>query len=435
LIKINQVNQKKEKKNMKTKAVRLYGVNDLRLEEFELPPIKDDEILAHIVSDSVCMSSHKAAIQGPAHKRVPNDVAENPIIIGHEFCGELIEVGAKWKDQFKPGDKFTIQPALNYKGSLDAPGYSYKYIGGDATYVIIPNEVMEMGCLLKYTGDAYFYGSLAEPVSCVVGAFRAQYHTKSGSYVHEMGIVPGGCTAILAGAGPMGLGAIDYALHCDRKPRLLVVTDIDEARLQRAAEILSPESAAEIGVELHYVNTGKIDDPVAYLKSLTGGEGYNDVFVFAPVRPVVEMGDKLLARDGCLNFFAGPTNPDFTAELNFYNVHYASTHIVGTSGGNTDDMIESLEMMSAGKINPAAMITHIGGLDSVADTIINLPNIKGGKKLIYTNKSMPLVAIEDFEKLGQTDKFYAELAEIMKRSNNLWCAEAERYVLENAKDI
>ncbi|MGI6203307.1 MAG: zinc-binding dehydrogenase [Eubacteriales bacterium] len=420
---------------MKTKAVRLYGVNDLRLEEFELPPIKDDEILAHIVSDSVCMSSHKAAIQGPAHKRVPNDVAENPIIIGHEFCGELIEVGAKWKDQFKPGDKFTIQPALNYKGSLDAPGYSYKYIGGDATYVIIPNEVMEMGCLLKYTGDAYFYGSLAEPVSCVVGAFRAQYHTKSGSYVHEMGIVPGGCTAILAGAGPMGLGAIDYALHCDRKPRLLVVTDIDEARLQRAAEILSPESAAEIGVELHYVNTGKIDDPVAYLKSLTGGEGYNDVFVFAPVRPVVEMGDKLLARDGCLNFFAGPTNPDFTAELNFYNVHYASTHIVGTSGGNTDDMIESLEMMSAGKINPAAMITHIGGLDSVADTIINLPNIKGGKKLIYTNKSMPLVAIEDFEKLGQTDKFYAELAEIMKRSNNLWCAEAERYVLENAKDI
>ncbi len=420
---------------MKTKAVRLYGVNDLRLEEFELPPIKDDEILAHIVSDSVCMSSHKAALQGPAHKRVPNDVAENPIIIGHEFCGELIEVGAKWKDQFKPGDKFTIQPALNYKGSLDAPGYSYKYIGGDATYVIIPNEVMEMGCLLKYTGDAYFYGSLAEPVSCVVGAFRAQYHTKSGSYVHEMGIVPGGCTAILAGAGPMGLGAIDYALHCDRKPRLLVVTDIDEARLQRAAEILSPESAAEIGVELHYVNTGKIDDPVAYLKSLTGGEGYNDVFVFAPVRPVVEMGDKLLARDGCLNFFAGPTNPDFTAELNFYNVHYASTHIVGTSGGNTDDMIESLEMMSAGKINPAAMITHIGGLDSVADTIINLPNIKGGKKLIYTNKSMPLVAIEDFEKLGQTDKFYAELAEIMKRSNNLWCAEAERYVLENAKDI
>ena len=159
------------------------------------------------------------------------------------------------------------------------------------------------------------------------------------------------------------------------------------------------------------------------------------MFVFAPVRSVVEMCYKLLARVGCLNFFAGPTDPGFSAEFNFYNVHYASTHVVGTSGGNTDDMIESIEMMGAGKINPAAMITHIGGLDAVADTVINLPHIKGGKKLIYTNKSMPLVAIDDFEKLGQTDKFYADLAEIMKRSNNLWCAEAERYVLENAKDI
>lgn len=420
---------------MKTKAVRLYGVNDLRLEEFELPPIKDDEILAHIVSDSICMSTHKAVIQGPAHKRVPKDVAQNPVIVGHEFCGQIVEVGAKWKDQFSPGDKFTIQPALNYKGSLAAPGYSYKYIGGDATYVIIPPEVMEMGCLLKYSGEAFFYGSLAEPVSCIIGAFHAQYHTTSGSYVHEMGIVPGGYLAILAGAGPMGLGAIDYAIHCDRKPRLVVVTDIDEARLARAAEILSPEYAKEAGVELHYVNTGKIDNPVEYLKGFTGGEGFDDVFVFAPVRSVVEMADRLLARDGCLNFFAGPTDPAFSAELNFYNVHYMSTHVVGTSGGNTDDMIEALDMMGSGKINPAAMVTHIGGLDAVAETVLNLPNIKGGKKLIYTNKSMPLVAIEDFYKLGQTDKFYADLADIMKRNGYLWCAEAERYVLENAKDI
>ena len=48
---------------MKTTAVRLYGVNDLRLESFELPPIKDDEILVKIISDSICMSTYKAAMQ------------------------------------------------------------------------------------------------------------------------------------------------------------------------------------------------------------------------------------------------------------------------------------------------------------------------------------------------------------------------------------
>ena len=149
---------------MKTKAVRLYGVKDLRLEEFELPSIKEDEILAQVVSDGICMSSYKAVIQGPNHKRVPEDIAENPVMIGHELCGVILEVGEKWKDQFKPGQKFTIQPAINYKGSLAAPGYSYPYIGGAATHIIIPNEVMETGSLLEYNGDAYFYGSLAEPI-------------------------------------------------------------------------------------------------------------------------------------------------------------------------------------------------------------------------------------------------------------------------------
>ena len=77
---------------MKTKAVRLYGVNDLRLEEFELPEIKDDEILAQVISDSICMSTYKAAIQGKKHKRVPDDIDVNPTIMGHEFSGIIVKV-------------------------------------------------------------------------------------------------------------------------------------------------------------------------------------------------------------------------------------------------------------------------------------------------------------------------------------------------------
>ena len=416
---------------MKTRAVRLYGKNDLRLEEFELPEIKEDEILAHIISDSICMSSYKASIQGPDHKRVPNDVAQNPVIIGHEFCGEIVKVGSKWANQFKAGDKFSIQPAINNEGSLAAPGYSYRYIGGDATYVVIPAVVMEYNCLLKYTGEAFFCGSLAEPQSCIVGGFHAQYHTTQGSYVHKMGIVEGGKCAILAGVGPMGLGAIDYALHGDRRPGLLVVTDINQERLDRAASIFTPEAAAKDGIKLVYLNTGE-GDPVEKLMQLTDGTGYDDVFVFAPVRPVVEQGDRILGKDGCLNFFAGPTNTEFKAEFNFYNVHYASTHIVGTSGGNTADMIESLELMSQGRLNPAVMVTHIGGLNAVIDTTLNLPKIPGGKKLIYNNINLELTAITDFEEKGKTDPLFAGLAEIMKRSNNLWCAEAEKYLLEHA---
>jgi L-sorbose 1-phosphate reductase len=420
---------------MKTKAVRLYGKNDIRLEEFELPPIKDDEILARVVSDSICMSSYKAVQQGADHKRVPDDVHINPTIIGHEFSGVLLEVGKKWSHQFKSGDKFSIQPAMNYKGSLDAPGYSYRYTGGDATHVIIPAEVMETGCLLSYPGESFFHASLSEPMSCVIGAFHACYHTKNGVYKHDMGIKEGGTMAILAGAGPMGLGAIDYAIHRDRKPGLLVVTDIDEARLTRASGIHTVEEAARNNVRLIYINTGKADDPAAMLRSLTGGNGFDDVFVFAPVRSVVEMGDRILGFDGCLNFFAGPSDTDFRAEMNFYNVHYAFTHIVGTSGGNTDDMNEALEMMASGRLNPAAMITHVGGLDAVIDTTKRLPDIPGGKKLIYTNISLPLTAIEDFEKLGRIDTCFRELHRVLKDNDFIWSSEAEKFLLENARPI
>jgi len=422
-----------EKIPMKTKAVRLYGENDLRLEEFDLPEIKDDEILAHIISDTLCMSSYKAAIQGANHKRVPKDIAENPVIIGHEFCGEIVKVGAKWADKFKAGTKFTVQPALN--GSHVNPGYSYKYIGGNATYVIIPSVVMELDCLLEYNGGAFYFGSLAEPMSCIVGACHASYHTAPGVYAHNMGITEGGNCAYLGAAGPMGLGAIDYTVHCGRKPKKIVVIDILQSRLDRAASIITVEEAQKNGVELIYLNTSEYEKPEEPLLALTDGKGFDDVFVYAPVKPLVETGDKILGRDGCLNFFAGPTDPKFSAEINFYNVHYSSTHIVGTSGGNTADMIESLEMMSSGKINPSAMITHVGGLDAAIGATLNLPNIQAGKILIYTNIKMPLTAIDTFEELGKTDPVFAELDKIIKANNGLWCYEAEKYLLANAESI
>ena len=421
---------------MKTRAVRLYGKDDLRLEEFELPAIQEDEILAKVVSDSICMSSYKAAHQGTDHKRVPNDVAEHPVIIGHEFAGEIVEVGARWASAFKKGDKFSIQPAMNDPrgpvGIYSAPGYSYHNIGGDATYVVIPKEVMENGCLLPFKGEGFYPASLSEPLSCVIGAMHANYHGTPGKYVHTMEIKDGGKMALLASVGPMGLAAINYVLHReDRKPALLVVTDINQERLDRAASLYTVEFARSRGIELHYVNTG-VENPVELLKGFSGGTGYDDVFCFAPVAPVVEQADDILAFDGCLNFFAGPSKAPFKAPFNFYNVHYNNTHVVGTSGGNTDDMKEALHYMGKG-MDPAGLVTHIGGLNAVIETTLNLPSIPGGKKLIYTHIEMPLTAIADFGKAGKP--VYDRLDAICKAHNGLWSVEAEEYLLAHSDEL
>lgn len=412
---------------MKTRAAVLSGKNNIYIREFELPEITEDELLVKVVSDSVCLSTHKALIRGEEHKRVPENVSDHPAIVGHEFSGIIEKVGNNLKDKFEEGQRFVLQPAMGLESGYSA-GYSYEYFGGSATYCIIPKVAIDLGCVLPLNGTYFANASLAEPMSCIIGAFHANYHTKQYVYKHDMGIKEGGKVALLGCAGPMGLGAIEYAINGSIKPSLVVVVDIDEVKLNRAASLIKVEDAREKGVELIYLNTKDID-AVSELMNLSGGKGYDDVFVFAAVKQLIEAADDILGNDGCLNFFAGPTDNNFKAQFNFYKVHYEGTHIVGTSGGSTGDMLESIELSEKGLINPSFMITHVGGLNAVPKTVRNLPDIPGGKKLIYPHIEMELTAIEDFGKLGENNEFYRSLSEICKKNNNVWCEEAEKFLL------
>ena len=416
---------------MKTKAVRMYGTMDLRLEEFELPEIKDDEILAKIYSDSLCMSTYKLAIQGKKHKRAPQNMDTHPIITGHEFAGIIVKVGKKWQDQFKPGMRFAQQPALNYKGSMASPGYSYEYYGGDCTYCIFPHETMEVGALMPFTGDAFYKASLGEPLSCSIGAMHAQYHTKQGVYHHEMGLKRGGNLIIMGGCGPMGLGAVSYGVVCDYHPKRIVVTDVNDEKIARAKEVVSPEWAKKYGVELLYVNTAKMEDAIAVLMELTDGHGYDDVLIYVPIPAVAELGNSVLAYDGCMSFFSGPSDKNFSAKVNLYDCHYNATHIMGTTGGNNDDLIEANKLAAEGIIDPAVMVTHVGGIDSIAEATKHLPELPGGKKLAYTQFNMPMTAISDFGKLGEKDPFFKELDACCKAHKGLWNAEAEKLIFKH----
>jgi len=419
---------------MKTKALRLYGKMDLRLEEFELPPIKDDEILVKVSADSICMSSYKAALLGAEHKRVPDDVAENPIIIGHELSGEIVEIGSQWQDKYEQGQMFSLQPAINYKGSMDSPGYSYAYCGGDATYMILPPEVMIMDCLLPFKGQAFFQAALSEPYSCVIGACRSLYRTDRHNHNHYMGIKEGGRMAIIGGCGPMGLAAIDYAISGEFRPRQLIVTDLDNARLERARNLFE-EKAENRGISLLFINTGELEDPRQTLMRLTENEGFSDMLVMIPVPAALEMAESLLAFNGCLNFFAGPTDTAFSAKINYYDVHYMEKHIIGTTGGNVDDMREALSLMEQNLVSPEVLITHIGGLDAAGEATKNLPKIPGGKKLIYTGISMPLIALEELERWADKAPLYKELARLVQENKGLWSAAAEKYLLEKGESI
>ena len=417
---------------MKTKGVRLYGAMDLKLEEFELPKIEKNEVLMRVVTDSICASTYKAVKQGTAHKRVPPTVAEQPIIIGHELCGEILEVGEELKDQWTVGQKAVIQPALKLESGYD-PGYSYPYVGGNTIYAVVPPIVLERGCLIPFEGDCYFKGSLVESIGCVLRGYKGFYHTDYTNYVRTDGAKQGGRIAILGGAGPMGIAAVELATGYAGVAQV-VVTDLNDERLAYAAAKSSPEEAAKHGCDLRYVNTSNMENVVEELIAMSDG-GFDDVFVMVPVPALFNMAEKICREDGCVNFFAGPPIHDMQGSLNLYRVHYDGIHVVGTAGSIPEDTVDTIHIIEKKQINAGALVSHILGLDAYPDAILAMERPNGCKKVCYTGIDIPLVALEDFAELGKTDPLFAELDRIVKANDGLWCTEAEEYLLANGPKI
>lgn len=411
---------------MNTKAIRLYGADDIRLEAFALPEITEDEVLIRVVTDSVCASTYKAIRQGPAHKRVPDDVAENPIIIGHEMCGEIVKVGEKAKNDWKPGQKVVIQPALKLPSGYD-PGYSYPYIGGNTQYAVVPKIVLERGCLLPYGGESYFAGSLAEALGCCIRGYKGLYHTDYTNYIRTDGAKKNGRLAILGGAGPMGIGCVELAAGYAGAAQV-VVTDINQERLDYAEKMTG---TGKENIDLRFVNTSGMEAPADFLLEISDG-GFDDVFVMVPVPELFSMAEKICREDGCINFFAGPPVHDMPGSLNLYRVHYDGIHVVGTAGSIPEDMTDVLDLIAEEKINAGALVSHILGLLAVPETLFAMEKPSGAKKVCYNELNIPLIAIADLAELGKTDAMYARLAEIVREHGGMWCAEAESYLLEHA---
>lgn len=414
---------------MKIQGVRLYGVKDIRLEEFELPEIEEDEILLKIICNGIAMSTLKEITLAQRHLRVPKNIRKKPILIGHEFSGVIEKVGKRWENEYHQGEKYVIVPEI--PNQIESPGYSYEYFGGAATYCIIPGDVIEKGCLLHYEGDSFYEPAMAQALYSIVGSFHSNYHSKPGSHEHISGIKEGGNTIIMGGCGPMGLMAIRYVLEMDKKPKRLVVTDTNQKRLEKARKLISVQEASRHGVELYYINPEMVPDSATVLLAVTCEKGYDDVFVYAPPKNVAEIGNRIMGMDGCMNIYAATADKRYRAGMNIYGSHYLKTKLIGSSGGLRSDMEEAIQLIHDKKIDVSMGISHIGGIDAIVDTTLYLKQMQGTKKIIYPQINMPLTAIEDFEKLGKQDPLFEKLADACQRNQGFWNPEAEKILLEH----
>ena len=414
---------------MKTKAIRLYGANDMRLEEFELPKIEKNEVLLRVITDSLCPSTLKAVKLGEKHSKVPHNISEEPIIVGHEMCGEIVDVGAGLSEKWKSGEKVIIQPSLRLENSHD-PGYSFKYIGGAATYVIVPEDVISRDCMISYTGDSFFTGSLVEPIACVLRAYKAFHHSDRDTLEISMGVKKGGRLAILGGAGPMGMVAVEIGKKCMDVSEIVVV-DVSEERLNFAKRRGALTDDENNVCKVTYFDTDSTKSVKDRLIEISDG-GFDDVLVMSHKSELFILAQNICRADGCINFFADPAQKDAYAQINLYKLHHKGVHIVGTSGSTPDDARKAMKLIDEKIINPAMLVSHIVGMNECIEAIMELDKASGAKKICYTGIDIPYIAIEELDFWGESDPHYAALAEIVKRNGGLWCPEAEQYLIENA---
>lgn len=283
-------------------------------ENFPIPEPGDDEMLVRIDGVGICFSDIKVLKQGRQHPKLYNrDMTIEPTRLGHEVALTIIKVGKNLADQFKRGQRFSVQPDVYQQGKSTAYGYTVP--GGLIQYHIIGKELLETdtGVCLLPLADAMGYAesSLLEPWGCVMAA-----------YTQRRRLYPlGGGTMWIIGQ-PGDATEFSFTTGLDN-PAKVVVTDAPESILKSLAE------HAQLEV-IHRDGIAPADYP-ALSEALTGGKGFDDIVVLNPgsAETVGQIG-KLIARRGTLNL-VGDKPLDGLVEVDFGRLHYDYIAFLGNS--------------------------------------------------------------------------------------------------------
>jgi len=408
-------------------AVVLSGIGDkgnLKLTEVEMPECGENQLLARVDAVMACASDNKLIDQGPEHPLMYGwDVSKYPIIIGHEGSVTIVKVGKNLKGKYRVGQRFAIQPAVptgprryreryrdNAKG-INKIAVGYTLPGLFAEYVLVPEEVIDTGCILSFPeGDIpYFGAALAEPISCVIAAQERMVHILKDSPTAprraEIGPKRGGVTLII-GAGPMGLIHMEVAMSY--RPSKIIVSELLEKRLRRASEIFQ-DRARRQGIAMVFTGPSRLREVI---DRETNGRGVDDVIVALGIAKVQEESFSYLAHGGVTNFFGGTSFKDRMIRVDTHQIHYGGVTAVGSSGSDPSDVARALEMIAEGSIDPGNYVVKCGGLDAALSLIQAVRHQEiDGKGVIYPHTRCPLSDVEGWNLQKERDHLKEKMAD------------------------
>ncbi len=383
------------------------------------------QLLARVNAAGICTSLIKLVEQGPDHPLLGGwDVSRFPLILGDEGVVTICEVGSELDGRYRVGERYAAQPAVDHcpvnhreryrKGGQGiwkvAVGYTLP--GHLAEYMLIPEEVLEAGCLLPLHDSSLpdSHAATAEPLSCVISAQAHHVHLHQDTPLTPRkaftGLKPGGVTVII-GAGAMGRMHVDLAISY--KPRAILVSDLIEERLNRVRRLFT-ERAGKSGVRIITADPRETDLK-QLVDELSDWQGADDAIVAVGSQQAISGAQALLGKGGVLNLFGGLKKGQDMVPFDTTAIHYRELNITGSSGGAPWDVARALELMTKGELDPSVHITRIGDLEHSIQFLRMIKNQElDGKAVVYPHRRTDrILAVDRWEAADERRYLGAEV--------------------------
>ncbi|MDB6170757.1 MAG: L-iditol 2-dehydrogenase [Chthoniobacteraceae bacterium] len=339
------------------KAARLFGKNDLRVQDIPVPELQPGEILLRTASASVCGTDIRMLKHGHAQA-----TADAPLVIGHEMAGRVERVG-EGVVGYQVGQRVCVAPNYNPipsaltvagEGHLD-PDYRALGIhedGGFAEFVRIPALAVQQGNVFPIAAHVSFTeAALIEPMSCVYNAYE------------KAGTRPGD-TVLIIGAGPIGV------MHA-KMSRLagagkVIINDVHAERLEMARAI-DPSF-----ITIH-------GDLRAEISRITGGRGPDVIITACPVPEVQTLAVEIAAINGRIVFFGGLPKDRAVVPLDANIIHYRQLVVTGTTRQSLRQFQATLALVSDRVLRLEDLVTSTYPVEETEKAIAAMANATGLK--------------------------------------------------------
>lgn len=322
------------------KAAVYYGPGDIRWEEVEDPQCGPDDAIIKVKACGLCGTDVKTYRRG-------HPMFKPPVILGHEFSGEIVDIGANINN-CSIGDRVVVAPyvpcgscAMCRLGEFELCESKIKIGGAFTQYVKVNREVVEKGMFIIPDNLEFTQATLVEPLACCLNALD-DFNLHSGD------------TVLIVGAGPMGL--INLETVKSSGAAKILVAEMHEERLSKAVEL------GAIGLD------PSKEDISTRVMDITKGVGVDVLIIAVGLSEVAEKYIPLVRKGGRVNLFGGfPSGSTIALDPNL--LHYNQVVLTGSFGFTPHYIEKALYMISEGRIDLTGVITHKMKMEDIEKAI------------------------------------------------------------------